>query len=486
MHCQWVLADASLQRMVLGAILVLSCVLTVYRIGAQSLWIDEATSLLVARLSPMQIISERATSVNPPLYFLLLHAWLQLFGETEFALRLPSAFFGVAGIAMIYRMGADLFDKTTGLIAAVLLCLSPFYLYFEQEARAYTLMTLLTLISTYGCIGLIRGRAGLFTAGYIVSSVLLLYTHFYGLLVVLAQNVYILATVARPQSKLTLYRWLAIQAIIVLLYLPWIVVLVQQLLIIRHGYWLPRPTVKSIVETFLAYTGQSRSLLLICTALVSLAAWRALQRSGATTYRGEILSLLLGLLVLVLVPFAVSQVFTPIYYTRYTISAALALYLMMARGIVCLDSRWARALTLAVILLLFAKGTTSYYSSVTKAQWREATHYLEIEARPSDLLLFNDGGELGSTFAYYAGRSDLRAEPFDFAGATITEQSASYPTRRIEELDAVVRGHDRVWLVISRPNDSGQLARRLTELYGSPTHTSFVRIDIFRFEAARQ
>jgi hypothetical protein len=221
-------------------------------------------------------------------------------------------------------------------------------------------------------------------------------------------------------------------------------------------------------------------------ALVSLAAWRALRRSGATGRRDGVLALLLGVLVVVLLPFAVSQVFTPIYYTRYTISAALALYLLMARGIVCLDSRSARTLTLAIILALFAWGSASYYSSVTKAQWREATHYLEGEARPSDLLLFNDGGELDSTFAYYAERSDLHAEPFDFAGATVTEQSASFPTRRIEELDALVRGHDRVWLVSSRPNDNGQLGRRLTELYGPPMHMSFVRIDIFRFEAGPQ
>ena len=128
----------------LGATFVIGILLRVYNLGFQSIWIDEAFSIYNAQHSVASIISLQDTS--PPLYHLLLHLWIQAFGTSAIAARSLSVVFGSLLIIATYLLAAYLFDKEVGIIASMLVAISPLFIYFSQEARAYCLFFLLSVI----------------------------------------------------------------------------------------------------------------------------------------------------------------------------------------------------------------------------------------------------------------------------------------------------------------------------------------------------
>ena len=131
---------ASRSAVALGAILLVGLALRLLGLGSESLWFDEGitVSLLRAPLAEMLAASDR-----PPLYYVILHPWTRLSGASEFAVRLPSALFGLATVYLTHRLGAVLFERRVGLIAAAMVALSLFQIRYSQEARNYMLMCML-------------------------------------------------------------------------------------------------------------------------------------------------------------------------------------------------------------------------------------------------------------------------------------------------------------------------------------------------------
>jgi outer membrane biosynthesis protein TonB len=86
---------------------------------------------------------------HPPLYYALLHGWMRLVGDSEFAVRTLSALFGTLTVPVIYRLARRIAGKTAGLLAALILAVSPFHVRFAQEARMYTLLALEAALALY-------------------------------------------------------------------------------------------------------------------------------------------------------------------------------------------------------------------------------------------------------------------------------------------------------------------------------------------------
>ena len=93
----------------------------------------------------MRILWRREADMS--LYYFLLHGWL-LFGGSEFFVRSFSVLFAVASVPAIYLLGRQLFDSRVGLIAAALLAVNAYLVQYSQDARSYSLMVLLGLLSS--------------------------------------------------------------------------------------------------------------------------------------------------------------------------------------------------------------------------------------------------------------------------------------------------------------------------------------------------
>ena len=212
------------------AIVLIGLFLRVYQLGTQSIWYDESYSIWLSKLAVPQMVQTIAGAAQPPLYYLLLHYWMMVFGTSESAVRLLSALFGVLAIPMIYVVGRQLFNKEVGLVGALILALSSFNIWYSQETRMYSLMVLLALLSMYFFLCFLQRGTLALSAGYVLSTMLLLYTHYYGVFVVIAQNIYIVTLlVLSKQRTYKLRHWIGLQAIVLALFAPWMmVVLISQ------------------------------------------------------------------------------------------------------------------------------------------------------------------------------------------------------------------------------------------------------------------
>ena len=114
------------------------------------LWYDEGHSILVAIKSfPFGIDEFLFTKdfQHTPFYFYFLHFWLKIFGTNEIILRMSSAIFGVATIPLTYVVGKKLYDKNVGIIAALLVTVSPLLVYYSIEIRMYAAVTFFAILS---------------------------------------------------------------------------------------------------------------------------------------------------------------------------------------------------------------------------------------------------------------------------------------------------------------------------------------------------
>jgi predicted membrane-bound mannosyltransferase len=135
---------------ILAGVIVLAAVLRVIGLNKpEGLWYDEAVSFFGARNSfPFGIIGYSLTAdLQPPLYILILHIWMAIFGTADIALRALSALFGVLIVPVMYLAGKELSNKKTGLIAALLTALNALLIYYSQEVRIYSLVVLLASLS---------------------------------------------------------------------------------------------------------------------------------------------------------------------------------------------------------------------------------------------------------------------------------------------------------------------------------------------------
>ena len=203
--------------------LLLFTALAASGIGEQSLWFDEGWSAHAAA-QPNLIEAAAADATNPPLYYLLLHVWVRLLGESEFALRLFSLMAALLALALAGKMAHTLFGGRAAVMALGLGALSPLLWWAAREARMYTLLALLVAICALAWHRLLR-RAGFgWWLALWLAQLALLYAHNTGPVLVLWLNAAtLLAWAARRRGALhpEPRRWIAGQAAVLLLWLPY-------------------------------------------------------------------------------------------------------------------------------------------------------------------------------------------------------------------------------------------------------------------------
>jgi len=423
------LRDSIQDHYLLLLIVLLGLILRIYDLSGESLWLDEFASLGFARLDLGGIIGKiyYESENNPPLYYMFLHYWIALFGESAFSLRMPTVLFSTASIILIYVLGKILFNKNTGLLAALIFSLSYYQIYYSQEARAYSLMVLLGLLSLFFLLHLTDKFDIRSAFGYIFFSELLLYTHFYGLLLIMAENIYFLSILLARRSgiKKEFMTWILLQLILLILFIPGISMLMAGHAL-KEGFWLSKPDLAIIFDSFVLYSGSRPlwalfsilSLFAVVYALVILYKNRSANfvntiRVMFTSKESDIKSiylLLVLIVVLIVIPYVVSQVYRPVYHDRYSIMVTPALYLLTAKGIDNIRMRRLQYLIVMLIVLLSFFNVYRHYERVDKHQWGEAIKYIESEAEYGDVLMVYPPFESDGT-EYYMHRKDLRVRP---------------------------------------------------------------------------
>ncbi|HID28697.1 MAG TPA: hypothetical protein EYP19_01685, partial [Desulfobacterales bacterium] len=118
-------------------ITLLALALRLYRLDGQSFWADEMSSLVSAAKPVPRLLHDISNEIHPPGYHLTLKAWVGIFGIGEAGVRSLSVFFGLALVLLTYLIGRRISGEWAGLVAAFLAAISPFQVYYSQEARMH-------------------------------------------------------------------------------------------------------------------------------------------------------------------------------------------------------------------------------------------------------------------------------------------------------------------------------------------------------------
>ncbi len=478
--------------------------LRVYQISSKGLWLDEAFSVWMVR-HPVGEMLDWLVRVDqhPPLYYLLLHFWVVL-GDDAAAVRALSALFGTLTIPVVYLLGCRLADDKMGLLAALILAVSPFHVRFAQETRMYTLLALNVSLALYALARLLAdprsariplGRqfvdfwqdwratrrwpplqaieTDLTWLGYIFFTVATVLTHNTAIFFPIATSLLVLGLLLRPNPPAPfparegesspprfgeglgeglLRNWLLAQLGVFLLWLPWLPAFIIQSAGVYREFWLPAPTWETVVGVVGAFLSDflpsppagAWGVWGLYTGLVLLGLVRFRRRPAHIAF----------LLVTFATPFAGEWLVSlrrPIFYDRTLIWASIPLYLLLAAGVRQLR-RW--PYVIAVVLMMLATNTFSlreYYVHFEKEQWDDAAALVAERVEPDDLILFN-ATWTQIPFDYYFHRLYNRpiAEhgvPVDLFDWGILEPKMAESDR--PRLRSLTRGYERVWLVYS-------------------------------------
>lgn len=466
-------------------IFLLGLALRIYDLATESIWFDEAFSAAISNNDPfkiMEIVFNRGVEGNPPLYYITLHFWMQAFGDSEFALRLLSALFGTASIIATYALGKLMFNTRAGIMAALILSVSLFHIQFSQEARAYTMMAFFSIMSFYFFIRLTERRHISYGVLYLLSSVLMVYAHYYGIFVLAAQNFFCLTlfVIKRRAGAISITKWIILQLALLASFIPGLMHMMKIRATVQKSFWIEEPTIDILGQYLVRYSG-SIYLLIIFTVFLLIALigirrissipglktlFEAPQDENAgpgisTGYR--VYLLLLWFLFPIVIPYVISVVSNPMYVARYAISATIAFYLLATYGISGLKSRWVVTAIGIFILALSMAVLPHYYKYPYKHQWREVLEEIEAGAGSGDVVVILPAHEEISA-KYYSSRDDIEILPMH-------ERFPSFKNL----------GDRSVWVVMhAHPENRRQIRQGLSPKYNFELAKGFVRLDLFR------
>jgi mannosyltransferase len=358
----------------------------------QSLWRDEAFSVLAAEHSFADIISITKNDFTPPLYYFLLKIWMIVFGRSEIAVRLLSFIFHVGTVYVSYRLVKDVIknaDIRMPWIVSFLMFINPMLLYYAFEARTYSLVVFLVSLSHY----FLLKRSWV---GYGAAVILSLYAHPYTALVFLSQGLYI----CFKQKKL-LMPLMKTGAVVFLLYTPWISSILLQISKSGEMWYYPVTPIHLAAllgSIYLGYEGTPGYLWSACIVLsvvIAFFVWRGAKTKFSLFYGIQLLSLFLPLVVVM----AISLV-KPIYTQRYVIFTAFSEVMLLCGGLYSFSSQLRNIL--AIVTIMGTIGFSVWYPSQhAKTDFHRSFTEINAQFMPGDIVV-NESALTFFESTYYA------------------------------------------------------------------------------------
>ena len=462
------------QPAALWIVLLLALVLRLFQLTESGLWNDEAFSVRIATLPFWEMSAWIAQDgIHPPFFYLLLHPWILIFGDSEVAVRSLTVVTGVLTVFLIYAVAERLYSQRAGLVAAFFLATSSFYIFYSQDVRMYMFMAPPALVSFYALYRLSYDRRVFVYVVYFLSTVILLYTHIFGVFYVLAQNAYYLGLLLLGQeNRPKLTHWIALQSATVLAFAPWLPFVFRkaQQQQDRGAFWLDAPDLDAVVLIFGSFVGSMVGLFIVCGVLLVAAlfgtrrVWSSRRRlMTGDQFRKE------GLLILwIFLPIIVTALYSvlvdPILYPRYVLPSAIPIFIVLAKVVMTWTGDSIRNAVIAglVVVPLSAYHLFLYYDDDTRANhyrlphdWRSATAYLAQNSDNNTLIVC-----AGRCHAldYYLRNEDLNKEMIP-----ILRADAPNLERKISRLIQKIDGYEKIWFVTIKGRDPEGLARRTLE-----------------------
>ncbi|HJX59366.1 MAG TPA: glycosyltransferase family 39 protein [Patescibacteria group bacterium] len=337
-----------------------------------SLWGDEAFSAILSQKSIPQIIAIIARDTSPPLYNICEHLLFRFFGSSEIAIRALSFAFFILAIFFVYKIGENLWSRKTGAIAAILTFFNPFFFTYAFEGRMYSLLALTVTSSFYFFLSR-RWKL------YVLTTAAALYTHHFAVFAILPQGLWFLKEYFFCKKKVAIQILKSFIAIAIL-YLPWVMPLLNQAKMVGTGFWLGTPTLTDFRSLVYKYLAEGIPHKLAQPALYLVLAAFVIKRWGKDVEKN--LFLVFWFLVPIIAVWVISQKYQAIFFDRYMLYTIPAAMLLIASGL-----RKISLPILAGVIALFIIIDSFYFTHPTKRPFRELAAYVTESKRGDDYLI---------------------------------------------------------------------------------------------------
>jgi mannosyltransferase len=440
-----------LDRLAVLVATLFTAVLGGFRLGAPSIWLDEAWS--VAIVDPAAGGGGLGLLTSPDLssmaYYLLLAGWLPVAGMDEALLRSPSLAFAVATVPIVYLVARELFEPVVARLAVLVFATNGMLIEWARTVRGYSLALLLITACFYAYLRAVRGRDRGWWVAWTVLAALSIYAHLISAVVVATQVLLLWWLAEVPAVR---RRGVRATAALAALLVPLAV------LVLMTGdaqvWWIPGLSFEVVPWFLTSFAGVHTTLFALPATVLSLVGlatlWQGLRAAGPSWRRSGPLVVLVWLVVPVVAVTAVSVV-RPMMVPRYLIMLLPALAMTVAVGVARFRSRPA-AMLIAVVVLVAASVPllVTRYDATGREDWRSAVAVIEDGWREGDLIVVDP---------------DLYLIPLDHELAGWSEHRRPVPVQGLQpgDFDAAYRGRPavvtferttatpdatRVWLVV--------------------------------------
>lgn len=377
----------------LATALALGLALRLVAIDSRSLQYDDVFSIFLSERSLPEVISGTAADTMPPLYYILLHFWLQISGSVWF-IRLLSILLSLAGIALLYLLAQRWSGKVAAGWAAALAAISPLSIYHAQDVRMYALLVAAQLAYLWFFTRILAaegtGRLCLGCwAGLVLSGAAAMYSHNVAVFALAVPSIYL---ILRRRWSLLL-RIASAQLLIGLLSLPWLLLLPGQIAKVQKAWTLPRPGIAELIQAVIMLVaalplpmmllGAALFLSLVILAVLAIEVWKGRKdQPGAVFW-------LVALLVPPAALFCASYFVKPVFIPRAFLVSSMAYDALAGLVIARTWQRPAGKILAGAFVLAAAISLPSYYTYDLhpRSPYREAVQYLEQVVRPGETII---------------------------------------------------------------------------------------------------
>jgi mannosyltransferase len=411
---------------------VICFVIRLIYLTTQDICIDEPFSIYHAQGSVTDIIKYLKPTNNPPLYELILHFWIKLFGISAFSVRFLPMLFGSLAVIFIYKIGLRYFSFWVGLCAALLYSFSSHAIYYAHDCRVYTLFLLLSVASVYYASKIVSDnftKHDLIVLGLI--NILLVYAHYFGFVIWFVEFAGILLF-SRKHWKSVFVLF----AVAILFYLPQLFNLVNQFLFsAKGGTWVKEPNgIESVYNMFRLFSNMPIvavfCLFIILGSIIQFFVLRKKEIKENVLVKPFInLCFFLPFVLMFLVSYKI-----PVYNGRYLFFILPFYYLsvsIMAYSLFeNIKLKYALLITLVILFVV-----TVQLNPSKKRKSKAVVEFVMENKKPGDLVLICTH-EFLTNFAYYYNTDIFKITGEDEYSAIESELKKDniYPVRNINEV----------------------------------------------------
>ena len=406
----------------LFAILIVAFFLRFYHLGYRDFWYDEVTSFYYSQ-HPLR-------NWNPPLYWILLHFWIKIFGVSEFSLRFPSLITSLISVFLTYLLGKKLFTVRVGLYAALFMAFSPFHIQYAQEARPYSLSLFLSVLSTLILFMALTEKKRKFWLGFVLITAAGFYNNinYYHIFLLIAQGMCVFILLNGKGVNRFFYFLLPL-----LSFLPWASRFIEKFNWIKGGnfWWIQQPdwkvfsvTMESFDFRYNSASSQSQSFI-SKMVIVSLLILILKTLKQGNEYKNKITVCFILFLFPIVLIFLISKTIVPVYLIRGLIIFSPYYCFILALGLSAINRRAVECLLICIIVFFFSTGIFNYYARVdVKKHFKIAAKFIEDNLVKEDVVVY--ASLAAEPIIFYSKNMDFKRQIYLLLSHRISDEAYQF------------------------------------------------------------